>query len=215
MSLPFLILIPLVLCSCTLGMLISNCYKIYGLELDIDDATLTATGSVAGVMNGSSRFFWALLMDKSSFKLTFTIISLINLVTASILPYNTNGVGYLLLIALVYLSEGGLLGTYPVICYKIFGKKVGSLMYGFMFFMIGVANMLGYLLYAFGRKGGMGWAGIYWFCFALNVVGIMLGLMLPEVGYDWTERKEHIEHADDHHDEHDEHHEHHSEHEKH
>jgi len=185
MSIPFTILIPLVLCSCTLGMLISNCYKLYGLELEIDDATLTATGSVAGVMNGCSRFFWATLTDKTSFKFTFTCISVINLITSAILPYNRDGIGYLLLIALVYLSEGGLLGTYPVICAKIYGKKVGSLMYGFMFFMVGVCNMLGYVLYAFARKHGFGWEGVFWFCFCLNIIGIVLGLILKEVGYDW------------------------------
>jgi len=157
LSKPFAILMPLVLLSCTLGMLISNCYKLYGLELEIDDATLTATGSVAGVMNGCSRFFWATLTDKTSFKFTFTLISIINLITAAILPYNRDGIGYLLLIALVYLSEGGLVATYPVICAKIYGKKVGSLMYGFLFFMIGVCNMLGYVLYAFARKSSFGW----------------------------------------------------------
>lgn len=186
-SIYFAILIPLVLFSITLGMLISNCYKFYGLDLEIDDATLTITGSVAGVMNGSSRFFWATLMDKTSFKFTFTLISIINLLTAAILPYNRNGTGYVLLIALVYLAEGGLLGTYPVVCYKIFGKTVGALMYGYMFFMIGVANMLGYVLYAYARKNGFGWEGVFWFCFALNILGIVLGLILKENGVIWND----------------------------
>lgn len=172
--------------SCTLGMLISNCYKLYGLELGIDDATLTATGSVAGVMNGSSRFFWATLTDKTSFKFTFTIISVLNLITSAILPYNTSGIGYLLLIAVVYLAEGGLLATYPVICAKVYGKKIGGLMYGFMFFMVGVCNMLGYVLYAYARLD-IGWEGVYWICFAINVIGIGLGFALKEIGYDWRD----------------------------
>jgi hypothetical protein len=167
-------------------MLISNCYKFYGTELGIDDATLTATGSVAGVMNGSSRFFWATLTDKTSFKFTFTLISIINLITSAILPYNKNGIGYLLLIAIVYLAEGGLVATYPLISATVFGKKVGGVMYGFLFFMIGVCNMLGFIFYRFARVA-IGWEGVYWINFAMNVVGIALGFMLKEKGHDWRQ----------------------------
>ena len=172
--------------SCTLGMLISNCYKYYGLELGIDDSTLTATGSVAGVMNGASRFFWATLADKTSFRFTFILISVLNLITSAILPYNKDGIGYLLLIAVVYLAEGGLLGTYPLICATVYGKKIGGLMYGFLFFMIGVCNMLGYIFYRFARLK-IGWVGVYWICFGMNIVGIFLGIILKERGYDWRD----------------------------
>lgn len=181
----FAILIPLVLCSCTLGMLISNCYKYYGLELGIDDLSLTTTGSVAGVMNGCSRFFWATLTDKTSFKFTFILISIINLITSALLGYvGNNPTGYLLLIAAVYLAEGGLLATYPVVCYKIFNKKVGALMYGFLFFMVGISNMFGYLLYRFARLT-IGYVGVFWICFGISVLGIFLGLCLKETGIIW------------------------------
>lgn len=172
--------------SCTLGMLISNCYKLYGLELGIDDSMLTVTGSVAGVMNGSSRFFWATLTDKTSYKFTFIMISFLNLVTSSILPYNTSGIGYLLIIGVIYLAEGGLLATYPVICAKIYGKKIGGMMYGFMFFTVGLCNIIGYILYVFVKKR-IGWDGVFWVCFAINIVGIILGLILKENGYDWRD----------------------------
>ena len=100
----FIFLISIVLASCTLGMMISNCYKFYGLELGFNDAMLTATGSVAGVMNGASRFFWATLTDKTSFKFTFTIISVLNLITSASLPYAKNEFVYMVLIATVCLA---------------------------------------------------------------------------------------------------------------
>lgn len=178
----------IVLMSCTLGMLISNCYKFYGTELGIDDATLTATGSVAGVMNGSSRFFWATLSDKTSFRFTFILISVINLLTSAILPYNKNGIGYLLLIAIVYLSEGGLVATYPLISVTVFGKKVGGVMYGFLSFMIGISSMLGFIFYRYARAA-IGWEGVYWLNFGMNVIGIGLGFILKEKGYDWSKPK--------------------------
>lgn len=103
-SIAFIFLMSIVLASCTLGMMISNCYKLYGLELGFSDAMLTATGSVAGVMNGASRFFWATLTDKTSFKFTFTIISGLNLITSASLPFTKNEVVYMLVIATVYLA---------------------------------------------------------------------------------------------------------------
>ncbi|CAD8151060.1 unnamed protein product [Paramecium octaurelia] len=185
-SKPFILLQLIVLMSCTLGMMISNCYKFYGFELGFNDSLLTVLGSVGGVMNGSSRFFWVTLTEKTSFKFTFTIISFLNLASSSILPYNTSGIGYLLIIGVIYLAEGGLLAIYPVVCAKIFGKKVGGVINYFMYFMVGVSNMIGYILYAFVRNR-IGWEGIFWVCFAINTLGIILGLFLKESGYDWQD----------------------------
>lgn len=52
--------------------------------------------------------------------------------------------------------------------------------------MVGVCNMIGYIYYAFARKK-IGWEGVYWLCFAMNVIAIVLGLILKEVGYDWRD----------------------------
>ena len=57
-------------------------------------------------------------------------------------------------------------------------------MYGFMFFMVGVSNMLGYVLYSIVRIE-LKWEGVFWICFLLNIIGIGLGIALKEVGYDW------------------------------
>lgn len=53
-------------------------------------------------------------------------------------------------------------------------------------FMIGVCNMLGYIFYRFARLK-IGWEGVYWICFAMNIVGIVLGIILKERGYDWRD----------------------------
>lgn len=71
-----------------------------------------------------------------------------------------------------------------MICAKIYGNKIGGLMYGFMFFMVGVSNMLGYILYSIVRVE-LQWKGVFMICFLLNIVGMGLGIILKEVGYDW------------------------------
>ncbi|CAD8057540.1 unnamed protein product [Paramecium primaurelia] len=176
----------IVVMSCTLGMFIINCYKQFGVENGFDDSLLTATGSIAGIMNFSLKIFWDTLTNKTSFKFTFTIISFLNLVALLILHYNTSGIGYLLIIGVISFAEGGLLVTYPVICDKIYGKQIGRLMYRKVFFMVGVSNMIGYILYAFVRKK-IGWEKVYWICFAMNIVGLILVFFLKEVGYDWSD----------------------------
>ena len=81
MSKPFAIFVPMILTGCLLGMLMANCYKIYGLyvikhfvfKIGMDDYYLTIVGSASSVCNGASRAVWAAVMDKTSFKFCYCL----------------------------------------------------------------------------------------------------------------------------------------------
>lgn len=72
-SKPFAIFVPMILTGCLLGMLMANCYKIYGLYIGMDDYYLTIVGSASSVSNGASRAIWATVMDKTSFKFCYCL----------------------------------------------------------------------------------------------------------------------------------------------
>ena len=46
-------------------------YKNFGEEVIDDDRFLTTVGSVASVFNGSFRYIWGFLMDKTSFRISY------------------------------------------------------------------------------------------------------------------------------------------------
>ena len=48
-------------------------------------------------------------------------------------------------------------------------------MYGGLFFGIGVANMIGFILYYF-LTPGIGYEGVFWIIFGINCFSLILGL---------------------------------------
>ncbi|CAD8087151.1 unnamed protein product [Paramecium primaurelia] len=94
-SKPFWFMIFYGLCSILFGMLLDNCYKVFGQfqqsikfnQLGIDDAKLTVLGSVQAVCNGGSRFGQAVLFDKIGFKKVYLIIAVINLIFTVVIGY--------------------------------------------------------------------------------------------------------------------------------
>ncbi|CAD8092769.1 unnamed protein product [Paramecium sonneborni] len=186
-SRPFWFLVIMVLCSIIFGMLLANCYKIFGQTLGIDDAKLTILGSVQAVCNGGSRFGWAVLSDKIGFKKVYLIIAVINLICTASIGYIENSyAGYFIILCVTMCCEGGLFSCYPAVSAKIFGHKVGPIIYGGLFFVIGLSNMLGYLLYKFGEPE-IGFGGVFWIVFGFCCVAFILGVFFKEE-HDWKKK---------------------------
>jgi hypothetical protein len=79
--------------------------------------------------------------------------------------------------------EGGLLAIFPAVTSKMFGHKVtylnyyifevGPIMYGLIFFAIGISSMIAYLLYRF-LVDSITFTGLFWVMFFINVVALIL-----------------------------------------
>jgi hypothetical protein len=65
--------------SKVLGMFVLNTFKKYGQENIKDEKFLTLVGSVAAIFGGI-RFIWSQLVDRYSFKLSYSIVLGINLI---------------------------------------------------------------------------------------------------------------------------------------
>ncbi|CAD8089028.1 unnamed protein product [Paramecium sonneborni] len=186
-SRPFWFLVVMVLCSIIFGMLLANCYKVFGQTLGINDAKLTVLGSVQAICNGGSRFGWAVLFDKIGFKKVYLIIAVINLICTASIGYISNSyTGYFIILCVSMCCEGGLFSCYPAVSAKIFGHKVGPIIYGGLFFVIGLSNMLGYLLYKFGEPS-IGFGGIFWILFGFCCVAFIFGIFFKEE-HDWKKK---------------------------
>jgi hypothetical protein len=48
-----------------IGLYVASTYKVIS---SLDDSTLTITGALGSIFNGSSRIFWSTLQDKFGFK---------------------------------------------------------------------------------------------------------------------------------------------------
>ena len=57
-------------------------------------------------------------------------------------------------------------------------------MYGGLFFGIGVANMLGFILYYF-LTPIINFEGVFWVVFGINIFSLIVGIFFKD-SYDWS-----------------------------
>jgi len=173
-SRPFYLILGMVLFGTFLGYLMANNYKVYGLENINDDSFLTLVGSIGSATNGCSRAVWALLYDKFGFKKVYFCLLILQAVLAATLNFISSVKAlYLIWYALIMGCEGGQIAMFPAVTAKVFGAKVGPVIYGFIFVGYTLTNIGAYLLTTFGLDA-VGWGGVFWICFSFTILSGVL-----------------------------------------
>ena len=133
--------------SIVLDFLISNCNRDFGNKSGVSQNTLFILGTLFGIINGSSRFFWGFLMDKFGFKILMFIITGIEIAIASTLYFAVeNDVIYVISVLLISACLGGHFAILAPVFNKIFGLEKGPEMYGLTGNFIGIASVSGPLM---------------------------------------------------------------------
>lgn len=127
-------------------MIVSN-YKLYGEYNNFEDNFLSTVGTIGSIMNGCTRIFWGSLMEK------FTILQLIwaNLLIQIVISFTFRWVAkyaglFFLYIVLGYFCYGGWLSVFPALITRIYGKKIGTSIYGITFFGFSLASFIQFFL---------------------------------------------------------------------
>ena len=120
----FFILFVLGLFSNIPGLYVATAYKTFGESKISSDDFLAITGSVGSVFNGSFRYVWPQIMDKTkSFKSTILILMLIMLpLLGSFYYVAASKPMFLIWVCGIYACEGGLATLFPSVIVKCFGK---------------------------------------------------------------------------------------------
>jgi hypothetical protein len=110
-------------CSIMPGIYLASAYKSFGKEKINDDEFLTIVGSVGSVFNGSFRYFWGQVMDKTSFKFSYGILLALQSALIVTLYYIASVKAlYLIWISLILCCEGGHFSLYPTVIARMYGK---------------------------------------------------------------------------------------------
>ena len=119
----FWLLFFMSLCSVTPGLYVINSYKTFGSKEINDDEFLAVVGSVSSVFNGSFRYVWGQLMDKTSFKISYAILICTQTLLIMTLYYIASVKAlYLIWISIIVCCEGGHFSLFPTIIAKLYGK---------------------------------------------------------------------------------------------
>jgi MFS family permease len=126
-------------------MFVINTFKNFGMEHIKSDDFLTIVGSVASVFGGI-RFVWSYLIDRYSYKLSYSIVLIMNIVFGFTLVLVSNIRGlYLFWVSMIIWAEGAHFALLPTIIVKIFGPNA-ALVYGIAFSFVAIAQLTGSVL---------------------------------------------------------------------
>lgn len=122
------------------GLLMSCNYKSI-MKFTFDDKFLTLLGAFGALACGLSRFLWAALIEKFSFKFLLWMLLIINSVLAFTIYYIREiKAVYPVYVILTSICYGGFLGIFPAISSKVFGFRYGAQIYGFLFYAFPASN---------------------------------------------------------------------------
>lgn len=211
-SSPFWKLMGMVITGSFLGLLMANNYKVFGLEQLKNDSFVTLVGSVGSAANGCSRLFWAALYDRFGYKKVYFALMLLQCgVCATLYLISKTPALYLIWHSIIMATEGGQFSVMPTVSTKVFGPKIGPVIYGILYIGFSIANLSSFFLVKFALKS-LGWSSIFWICFGLSVAAFLINLLFRE-DYKFENKykgKVRVPETPDHHDSHhdDDHHTH-------
>ncbi|KAL4456963.1 hypothetical protein ABPG74_014601 [Tetrahymena malaccensis] len=175
----------IILLACGLGLLISGNYKKYGQQNFTNDKVLTIIGSVASAANGCSRFLWASLLDKISFRKVISVILVAQIILSVTLQFSVqNEYFYLVWVFFVSCCLGGLFGIYPVYSTLLFGSRVGSEIYGTYWLSVSAANFIQFGL-VYNQEKHIKFSGIFYIYFAFNILALIV-VIFAKMQLDWS-----------------------------
>ena len=142
----FLLLYFMNAMSIMTGFFAVNNFKTFGQANGLnDDSYLAIVGSAAAVCN-SSRFMWSWATDYLPYRLVYSILLLIQIVTNLTIKFVAkNRALYAIWISLMLLCEGGHFTLVPNVLKKIYGDKATEL-YGYLFSYTGLCALFLILL---------------------------------------------------------------------
>ena len=124
--------------------LLTNTNRAFGNLADISQSALQIMAILFGVVNGTTRFMWGLLMDKFSFKPLMLIIMILeSSIAFSVYFSKINEYLYIFENLMCAICLSGFFVTITPTFNKVFGFDNGAKLYGLTGIAIGVASFLG------------------------------------------------------------------------
>ena len=150
LSLEFLKCLSIAGCTLIFGFLLTNTYRDFGVEKELDENGMHTLSKVFTLLNTFSRLIWGVICDKFKFKIPYLII-VINQLTCGILIYfSANNIyTYFIVVCFAVLSYAGHIILFPNLIYTKFGVENSVILLGICGIFAGIACLVGPVLTSF------------------------------------------------------------------
>jgi len=188
----FFLLFLMPFLSSTFGLFTVNALKLFGNKCDIDDYTLTIAASIAGLANGFSRPFWGYLLDIWSFKKTYYTLCVYQFFLAISIYFTPmlHKYVYLIWCFLTLWGQGCYFTIFPAVTRHIFGERLSTELYGFVFYAFTFGCFAGPILTNYLVAGGekIYYLFIFWLFALCNVLSFYICWDFKYEEFDYNKR---------------------------
>lgn len=155
------------------GYFIANSYKTFGEEYIKDDSFLSIIASVSSFC-ACLRFTFGFMMEKLSFKTTFSILLVIQIfVSGTIYWAVRHRWWYLFWMCFSYWLEGGHFTLMPTVCGKLFGQH-GPFVFSIGFICFGISSLSTVFVVKVLLGNIINYIGVFIICLCFQVVSFVL-----------------------------------------
>jgi sugar phosphate permease len=154
--------------------------KLYGSQHHSNDLYLTMVGMLAFVSSSMSKFIWGVIQDHLGFTKVYAVILFLDFTFCVSLDFvSYNEVLYAIWIFFIFICEGAHFVIFPSVCSAIYGSKLGSRVYSFVYFGRCMSSSIG----IFASRVIMpkyGWFASFLFFADLIIVAVILLIFFNE-----------------------------------
>ena len=142
-------------CTLTFGFLLSNTYRSFGIESNLDEGGMHILSKVFTGINTGSRILWGLICQKFKFKKPYYFILVTQIAVGSSIYFAANKLySYFIVVCLGALSYSGHIVFFPNLIYNKFGVENSVILLGICGIFSGIAVLIGPILTYFVRDLG-------------------------------------------------------------
>mmetsp|Transcript_32581 Transcript_32581/g.56436 ORF Transcript_32581/g.56436 Transcript_32581/m.56436 type:complete len:310 (+) Transcript_32581:3453-4382(+) len=190
-TLQFLHLFLASLSSVFFGYFVATSYKSFGDEDISDDEFMAAVGAVSAFCNGVARIFWGFLMERTSFRQTYSLLLVIQAGLASTIFFTvTRPTLYFIWVCGSLACEGGHFTVFAAVIAKMHGNVMGGRIYGIFFYNFGISSAL-VLLVDLYLTDLVGYLPIFLMCSIMSVASLASMYAFKEIS-PWSTEKNQI-----------------------
>ena len=147
LSLEFVKCLSIAGCTLIFGFLLTNTYRNFGIEKDLDENGMHTLSKVYTLLNTFSRLIWGIICDKLKFKIPYLIIVINQIICGCLIYFSSAKLyTYFIVVCLAVLSYAGHIILFPNLIHTKFGVENSVILLGICGIFAGISSLIGPIL---------------------------------------------------------------------
>ena len=178
-SMEFLKCLTIAGCTLIFGFLLSNTYRNFGNEKDLDDLGMQSLSKAFTLLNTFSRLIWGIIVDKYGFKTPYIIICINQIICGGLIYLSSyKFYTYFIVVCFGVLSYAGHIILFPNLINHKFGVDNSVILLGICGIFGGISCILGPILTFFIIKDIDDYLTIYLIGSAPTIISLILTFVI-------------------------------------